>query len=84
MVLWDLLGCVKEALWAVNLCLKLVELNPMYSILLLLEMTEHLYTTFSVKHFPFSAQSLGFLQLHPFSDRGLLDLVTFLLCPEIV
>ena len=56
----------------------------MYSFLLLLEMTEHLYTTFSVEHFPFSAQSLGFLQLHPFSDRGLLDLVTFLLCPEIV
>ena len=56
----------------------------MYSLVLLLAVTELLYTRFSVKHLLSSAQSWGILQLHPFSDRGLLDPVTFLLCPEIV
>ena len=39
-VLWALLRCVKEALCAVYLCLKLVEVSPIYSLVVDPDFTE--------------------------------------------
>ena len=67
-VLDALFWCLKEDLWDVYLVLKVDAVRPMYSLGPSTELTVLLYTRLLVRHLPSSGQSLGTLQLQPFSD----------------
>ena len=83
-VLVALLEWLKDDLWDENRVLKVVDVSPMYSFVPSTELTVFLYTRSLVRHLPSSGQSLGTLQLQPFSvGRSLVPRI-LLLWPEIV
>ena len=55
---------INEALWFASLALNVVAVSPTYVSVFVLVVTVAWYTTFCVKHSPFSGHVLVFGQLH--------------------